>query len=227
VSIVARDPIATEGTNCGWLEPWPLGWEHWGVNRGGTNTATLVVRRTGETNHDLTVLYAVSGTASNGEDYELLPEFVTIPAGQRSAPVVVIPREDRLVEGVESVVLTLVPAPIVIPTSTVLITNPPPTVIPPPPYRIGIPGRAAALILDNDHVRPPCLKLPDGMFHVCLPATNGFWFRLESSTDCLLWNPVCTNVVTDGALHFVDPDAADSPVRFYRAVPEPGGDAGE
>jgi hypothetical protein len=27
-------------------------------------------------------------------------------------------------------------------------------------------------------------------------------------------------VVTDGAIHFVDPDADDAPARFYRAVPE-------
>ena len=30
------------------------------------------------------------------------------------------------------------------------------------------------------------------------------------------------SVVTDGALHFVDPDAGDADDRFYRASPEPG-----
>lgn len=221
VSIVARDSIATEGTNCGWLNPWPLGWERWGVNRGGLNTATFVVRRTGETNRDLVVLYAVAGTASNGEDYEALPEFITIPAGHRTARIEIIPRDDALVEGAESVVLELVPPPYVIPTGAILITNLPPPTLPSPAYWIGSPGRAAALIGDNDRARPPCFKLPDGPFHACLPATNGFCYRIETSTNLLHWVPVCTNVVTDGALHFVDPDAAESPSRFYRAVPEP------
>ena len=34
------------------------------------------------------------------------------------------------------------------------------------------------------------------------------------------WMPLCTNVVTDGAIHFVDPDAAGHLQRFYRVVPE-------
>mgnify|MGYP001190310209 CR=1 FL=1 len=33
--------------------------------------------------------------------------------------------------------------------------------------------------------------------------------------------PVCTNIVVDGALHFVDPDAIPLPQRFYRVSPVP------
>jgi hypothetical protein len=32
--------------------------------------------------------------------------------------------------------------------------------------------------------------------------------------------PLCTNVVADGAIHFVDPDADGHFRRFYRVVPE-------
>jgi len=64
--------------------------------------------------------------------------------------------------------------------------------------------------------------LPDHEFHLCEPATNGFCFRLEASTDLRHWIPLCTNVVTDGALHFIAPDAPPLDTRFYRAAPEPG-----
>jgi hypothetical protein len=63
--------------------------------------------------------------------------------------------------------------------------------------------------------------LADHRFHVCLPPTNGFCFRLEGSADLRNWTPLCTNVVTDGALHFVDPDYATS-ARFYRVLPDSG-----
>ena len=91
----------------------------------------------------------------------------------------------------------------------------------PPPYLIGFPGKAAAVIADNDGVRPPTRCLSDGLFHACWDGTNGFCYRIEISSNLVEWLPVCTNSVTDGAVHFVDPDTLDFPHRFYRAVPEP------
>src|SRR4030095_9214610 len=88
-------------------------------------------------------------------------------------------------------------------------------------YRIGFPARASAIIVDNDRARPSCGMISNGQFHLCRPATNGFSFRIEASTDLTQWAPVCTNVVTEGALHFVDPDASGSQARFYRVVAEP------
>ncbi|PYM10427.1 MAG: hypothetical protein DME18_16310 [Verrucomicrobia bacterium] len=84
---------------------------------------------------------------------------------------------------------------------------------------IGQPNRAVAIIVDNDQRRPPSSRLPEGMFHLCLPATNGFGFRLECSSDLEHWMPLCTNIVTDGAIHFVDPEADEHTHRFYRAMP--------
>ena len=86
---------------------------------------------------------------------------------------------------------------------------------------IGRPASAAALIVDNDRPRPPCGRLADGLFHACEPRTNGHCFRVEISTNLIHWLPVCTNIVTDGAAHFIDPDAAGQPHRFYRNVSEP------
>ena len=206
VNIVARDPFASEGTNF-WLRDWDANrwaidiWNPWQVDLGGTNTATFVVRRHGLTNDDLIVNYDIDGTASNGVDYVALPGRVTIPAGRHSAQIVVVPIDDSLAEGIETVVLKLQPS---------------------PDYIVGFPARAAAIILDNDLPRPHCVLLPDHEFHFCQPATIGFCIRVEASADLHHWLPLCTNVVTDGALHFVDPDAPSLDARFYRAEPELG-----
>ena len=49
---------------------------------------------------------------------------------------------------------------------------------------------------------------------------DSFAFSLEISEDLSTWVPLCTNVVTDGALRFVDPEALQHSHRFYRIVPQ-------
>ncbi|MFT4556854.1 MAG: hypothetical protein ACI92S_002208 [Planctomycetaceae bacterium] len=75
------------------------------------DSATFTVTRTDEFLYsDLTVNYEVSGTATNGADYETLSGTVVILAGELSAQVVVAPLHDSDVsddEGNESLVLTL------------------------------------------------------------------------------------------------------------------------
>lgn len=56
---------------------------------------------------DLTVLYSVSGTATNGEDYQALTGRVVIPAGSFSAPIPIVVQTDERLEPAESVILTL------------------------------------------------------------------------------------------------------------------------
>jgi hypothetical protein len=203
VTITATDPVASEGTNC-----WS--WQGFadGPDRSGciTNTATFVVRRFGPTNEALTVHYRVAGSASNGADYSELGGEVTIPAGRRAVPIVVVPMDDTEPECTETVLLAL--------------RVPPATITAVPPYLIGDPGRAAAIIVDNDRPRPVTGMLPDRCFHFMKPGRNGTWFRIECSTDMVHWTPLGTNCVTDGALHFVDLDTDGLPTRFYRAVPE-------
>lgn len=202
VSVVACDPVATEGTNCyrwpGWPTPLP-------ITCRGTNTATFVVRRTGEVTSDLTVFYQLCGSASNGVDYALLPGTVVIPAGQRLTPIMVWPLDDKLPERIETVILGLIEPPYASPL--------------PSPYVVGRPARAAAIIVDNDQPRPGTGRLPDRCFLLTQPGRNGDWFRIESSSNLMDWVILCTNSVTDGAIHFVDPDATDAPQRFYRALP--------
>jgi hypothetical protein len=214
VTIVATDGFASEGVICysniflgstTWSTA--IGWDPTMPTRTNafcvTNRAAFKVRRHGSTNDDLRVFYALSGTASNGVDYETLPGVVTIPAGRRAAEIVVVPVDDALPEKIETVVVALVQPPFdSLPT-----------------YDIGWPRRACAIIVDNDLPRPPCLRLADGHFHLCRPATNGFCHRIEWSTDLINWTPYCTNIVNDGAVHFVDPES-DPLRKFYRAVPE-------
>ena len=207
VNIMALDPIAAKGTNSGSgpvaLPPFLTNsWSCW-TNFIGTNTATFLVRRSGGTNSGLTVFYSIGGTATNGGDYQTLPGTVTIPAGQRTARITVIPIDNI--------------NPFPCRQQTVVLKLQMPTNLP-PDYSVGWPGKAAAIIMDRDQPCPP-KPLLDGCFHFQVPATNGFWFRVECSTNLVNWLPLCTNIVDRGAIHFVDPDANDSAQRFYRSVP--------
>ena len=135
VNITATDPLASE----------PGG-------SPDTDTATFEITRTGSTTNPLVVFYRVGGSAENGVDYSLIPHRVEIPTGDSSANVVIKPLHDTLVEGLETVVLKLVPPPLLTPTA-------------PAPewwYRIGSNDIARVGIRDNDLPptnQPPRVKL--------------------------------------------------------------------
>jgi len=209
VNIVALDPIAIEGTNC-W--PW-LGvagatpaWANWAASTAvcryftncGPKNAIFAVHRFGTTNSDLSVTYSIGGTATNGVDYVTLPGSVTIPAGQRAALITVVPLDDGPPDITSTVILKLTPG----------------------SYLIGHPASAAAIILDAPAPPPVTGVLPDKCFHVGAKGPDGTWFHVESTTDLLHWTPICTNQVVHGSIDFVDPDARNNQVQFYRAVPE-------
>ena len=214
VSIVATDPMAIEGTNA-WVWPgetnstptwaaWPPRPVGFFTNR-GPKTATFAVRRYGDISNDLTVAYAIGGTASNGVDYATLPGSVTIPAGERRALISIVPIDDGPPDVNSTVMLALSPS-----TNT------------PPDYVIGWPPRAAAIIIDRAGPQPLAGVLPGGWFHLAAPGPNAAWFGVEYSTDLIHWTPVCTNQVVNGSIDFVDPEAASRPARFYRTVPVNG-----
>ncbi|MCI0746639.1 MAG: hypothetical protein L0Y58_14660 [Verrucomicrobia subdivision 3 bacterium] len=69
--------------------------------------ATVTLRRTGNTSQPLTVPLAISGTASNGVDYQTLGEMATFPANQSNVVINVRPLGDSLLEQAETVILTL------------------------------------------------------------------------------------------------------------------------
>ncbi|RMF64522.1 MAG: hypothetical protein D6742_14920, partial [Cyanobacteria bacterium J069] len=70
---------------------------------------TFRLSRTGDTTTALTVSYTIGGTATNGTDYTPnLTGPAVIAAGQTSVDITLTPVDDDLVEGSETVVLTLV-----------------------------------------------------------------------------------------------------------------------
>jgi len=212
VSIVATDPVAIEGTNCrvwkglanatptwaAWLKPiWTL------YTNCGPKDATFTVRRAGNTSNDLTVAYGVSGTASNGVDYVMLPGSVTIPAGQSYAFISIVPLDDSPPAAIETVILTLEPS-----------TNSPPD------YLLGNPQRAAAILLDSTAPLPPTSLLPGRFFHLNASGPDGAWFCIQYSTDMTDWAPVATNQVVNGSIDFVDPGGVAAVNGFYQAFPQ-------
>lgn len=77
----------------------------------GPATGTFTVARTAPLDQDLTIFYRLDGTASNGADYASLPLSITIPAGEASASIMVTPIADAVIEGDETVLLTLSSSP--------------------------------------------------------------------------------------------------------------------
>ena len=70
-------------------------------------TGTITVSRTGSTAASLTVYYAGGGTATKSVDRLSLTGSIVIPAGASSGAITITPIDDTLVEGNETVVLTL------------------------------------------------------------------------------------------------------------------------
>jgi subtilisin family serine protease len=98
------------------------------------NTGTFTISRSGSTASSLIVNYTISGTAQNGADYQSLSGSVTIAAGSSSANVAINPVDDSVVEGNETVVVTISTA---------------------SGYTVGSPNNATVTIADNDQPPPP------------------------------------------------------------------------
>lgn len=77
----------------------------------GAKAGSFTVSRTGSLSSPLTVRWALAGTAEAGPDFSGPTRPVTIPAGAASVSFAVLPEDDRLVEGNETVVLALAPDP--------------------------------------------------------------------------------------------------------------------
>ncbi len=67
----------------------------------------FLITRTGSTASTLIVDFTATGTATSGADYVAIGSSTMIPAGQASATVNVTPIDDSLLEGDETVILTL------------------------------------------------------------------------------------------------------------------------
>jgi alpha-tubulin suppressor-like RCC1 family protein len=101
---VTTAPTQTTGA---WLPTVTIATADGTASEAGANTASFTVTRTGPTTGSLTVLYAPSGSASAGSDYQTPTGSVTIPAGSASATVVVTPIDDAVDENTETITLTI------------------------------------------------------------------------------------------------------------------------
>lgn len=73
----------------------------------GPDLGTFRFARTGSTAASLTVTFTVTGTATNGTDYQSVPLTVTFAAGQATADLFVVPLPDGTVEGPETAIVTV------------------------------------------------------------------------------------------------------------------------
>ena len=73
----------------------------------GTDSAMFMFTRTGPTNADLVARYTMTGSAGSGDDYEIVPWWLVIPAGASNASLVITPIDDSDIEGDETVIVTL------------------------------------------------------------------------------------------------------------------------
>jgi Ca2+-binding RTX toxin-like protein len=84
-----------------------------GVSTTTTNAAEpgtpgeFTLTRTFNTAAALTIDYTISGTATNGTDYQALTGKATFAAGETQAKVTIAPSDDTTAEGTETVILTL------------------------------------------------------------------------------------------------------------------------
>jgi Calx-beta domain/Domain of unknown function (DUF4114) len=73
------------------------------------NTATFTLTRANDNpNKSITVNFRISGSATNGIDYNTLGSSVTFAPGETTKTVTIVPKVDGIIEETESVVLTLV-----------------------------------------------------------------------------------------------------------------------
>jgi hypothetical protein len=78
------------------------------TREGAANPARFsVFRATSDTASPLVVNYTISGTATNGVDYNTLPGSVTVPAGSATAAISVQAIGDAIAEGTDTLTLTL------------------------------------------------------------------------------------------------------------------------
>ncbi len=73
----------------------------------GPDPGSFTVTRTGDTSATLQVNFSVTGTATNGSDYQTISSPITIPAGQTSALLAITPIDDSFVESSENVTVSL------------------------------------------------------------------------------------------------------------------------
>ncbi len=171
------------------------------------NSASFQLRRYGPIALPLAVNYSLSGSATNGTDYERLDLVAVFPAGEGVAVLTLTPLANDTAEGRESVVIEVQPQ----------------HDDGPQRYHVGSRNRAVAVIADASWRVPDAAGLQgsfigDGFFHLWFPASPAPAFRVEASEDLRRWLTIHESASPEGVIHFVDPEHSRLPERFYRVV---------
>src|SRR5262249_36506024 len=77
------------------------------ASESGSDPGVFRFTRTGSTAAALTVNYSIGGTATNGVDYTTITGTILIPAAQAFADLIISPIADGVVEGSETVIVTV------------------------------------------------------------------------------------------------------------------------
>lgn len=77
------------------------------ASEAGAENGLFTLSRTGDTTDALVVTLVRGGTATDGTDHATIATTQTLPAGSASIPIQVVPVDDALNEGTETVVLTV------------------------------------------------------------------------------------------------------------------------
>ena len=73
----------------------------------GSVSGLMTITQTAVSNTNTVIAYTVAGTATSGADYTALSGTVTIPAGQTTATITIPINDDAIVEGNETVIVTM------------------------------------------------------------------------------------------------------------------------
>ena len=73
----------------------------------GSVSGVMTITQTAVSNTNTVIAYTVTGTATSGADYTALSGTVTIPAGQTTATITIPINDDAIVEGNETVIVTM------------------------------------------------------------------------------------------------------------------------
>ena len=164
----------------------------------GPGTGQFTFTRTGPTAGALTVNFTVGGTASAG-DYTALPATVEIPDGLASTTLLVTPIDDAIIEGAETVVITLGSG----------------------FYNIGASSNAIVTIADNDAAPTVAITSPTAA-SVNVPASTGLILEATTTDDglpnplTLTWSKVSgPGVVTFGSVNAANSTATFSAIGTY------------
>ena len=164
----------------------------------GPGTGQFTFTRTGPTEGAITVNFTIGGTAS-ASDYAALPATVVIPDAATSTTLLITPNDDTIVEGSETVVLTLAPG----------------------VYNLGSASIATVTIADNDVVPTVTITSPTAV-NVNIPANTGLILEATTTDDglpdpvALMWSKMSgPGTVTFGSVSATNTTATFSAAGTY------------